>query len=203
VLNVTVAAPSAAGLVTVWPSGQPRQVTSNLNFRKGQDLANLVMVPVGADGKVNFYVEGPQSSQLIADVAGYVVGGAATAPGAFNSLAPSRVLDTRKNLGASGPVAPKTEFSVQMLGQNGIPASGVSAVVLNVTVAAPSAAGLVTVWPSGQPRQVTSNLNFRKGQDLANLVMVPVGADGKVNFYVEGPQSSQLIADVAGYIIGE
>lgn len=124
------------------------------------------------------------------------------AAGAFVSLAPSRILDTRTGLGASGPVAASGSVSLSVLGKNGIPASGVAAVVMNVTVADPAATGFVTVWPSGQPRQETSNLNFQKGQNIPNLVMVPVGSDGKIQLYNGSTGTVQLVADVAGYVIG-
>ena len=77
-----------------------------------------------------------------------------------------------------------------------------SAVALNVTVANPTAAGYITVWPSGALRQQTSNLNFQAGQNIPNLIIVPVGPDGKIQLYNGSPGTVQLIADVAGYIIG-
>jgi len=58
------------------------------------------------------------------------------------------------------------------------------------------------VWPSGTSRQVTSNLNFQAGQNIPNLVVVPVGADGKIQLYNGSPGTVQLVADVTGYIIG-
>jgi len=104
--------------------------------------------------------------------------------------------------GASGPVPSTGSISLQVTGQGGVPATGVSAVVVNVTVADPTSAGFITVWPSGMSRQVTSNLNFQAGQNIPNLVVVPVGADGKIQLYNGSPGTVQLIADVTGYIIG-
>jgi len=92
--------------------------------------------------------------------------------------------------------------SVQVTGQGGVPDSGVSAVAVNVTVADPAAAGYVTVWPSGSPPPASSNLNFQAGQNIPNLVIVPVGADGKIQLSNGSPGTVQLIADVAGYILG-
>ncbi|MDH6221506.1 hypothetical protein M2283_008853 [Streptomyces pseudovenezuelae] len=37
-----------------------------------------------------------------------------------------------------------------------------------------------------------------KGKTIANQVIVPVGSDGKVDFYAGS--TTQVIADVAGYI---
>ena len=202
VVNVTAVNPTSAGFITVWPSGTPRQVTSNLNFRAGQSIPNLVVVPVGADGKIQLYNGSSGTVQLIADVTGYIVGGTPTAPGAVASLPPARIMDTRTKQGASGPVPALGSVSLQVTGQGGVPATGVSAVVVNVTAADPTSAGYITVWPSGGTRQQTSNLNFQAGQSIPNLVIVPVGADGKIQLYNGSPGTVQLIADVTGYILG-
>jgi len=124
-----------------------------------------------------------------------------TAPGAVVPLSPARILDTRAGLGAAGPVPSTGSISVQVTGRGGVPATGVSAVAVNVTVVDPSTGGYITVWPSGTPRQETSNLNFQPGQTVPNLVVVPVGADGKIKLYNGSPGTVQLIADVAGYTL--
>ena len=51
----------------------------------------------------------------------------------------------------------------------------------------------------GGARPTVSNLNFTAGQTVANLVIVPVGADGKIRLYNGSPGTVQLIADIAGY----
>jgi len=74
----------------------------------------------------------------------------------------------------------------------------VTAVVLNVTATGPTASSFVTVYPDGGTRPVTSDLNFTAGETIPNLVVVPVGADGKVDFYNDAG-SVNLIADLSGY----
>ena len=155
-------------------------------FPAGADHPEHGVVPIGADGKIKLYNESTGTVQLLADVAGYIVGGTPTVPGAFASLAPTRILDTRSNLGAAGPVAAHGTVSLKVLGNGGVPATGVSAVALNVTVVDPAKAGFITVWPSGTARQLTSNLNFQAGQNIPNMVIVPVGADGKIQLF-NGP----------------
>src|SRR5450631_1003374 len=72
---------------------------------------------------------------------------AVNAAGGFTSVAPVRLLDTRGGLGAAqAAVAPAGTVSLQVAGQGGVPASGVAAVVLNVTVAEPTGAGCGTVY---------------------------------------------------------
>ena len=103
----------------------------------------------------------------------------ATAPGGYVALAPSRLLDTRSGVGvAAGPVAPFGTVSLQVTGQGGVPSSGVSAVVLNVTVAGSTAGGYVTVYADGEARPTASNLNYVTGQMVPNLVIAP-GRSGR------------------------
>ena len=125
---------------------------------------------------------------------------AAAAPSAFTSLAPYRLLDTRYGVGAANvAVAKGGTVHLQVATRGGVPATGVSAVVLNVTVTAPTKPGYVTVYGDGTTRPTASNLNFVAGQTIPNLVIAPVGANGKVALYNGTGGTIHLIADVSGY----
>ena len=100
--------------------------------------------------------------------------------GSFMSLSPSRVLDTRVGNGAPAAAGANAAITLQITGRGGVPTTGVGAVVLNVTVTRPTAAGFITVYPAGSGLPDASNLNFSAGQTMPNLVVVPVGADGMV-----------------------
>ncbi len=61
-------------------------------------------------------------------------------PGGFTAVTPARILDTRTGLGApAAKVAGGQTVELQVTGRGGIPAGGVSAVALNVTVTEPPA----------------------------------------------------------------
>jgi hypothetical protein len=212
VLNVTVTAPTGPGVITAYASGAavPTATTaSNLNYVKAQTVPNLVVAPVGANGQVSLVNISSQHSsvQLVADVAGYFIGGVPTAVGTFGSVSPARLLDTRAATevgGIRGPIAAGRSVSFQVDGKGGVPASDVSAVVLNVTVTGPTGPGVITAYASGAavPTATTaSNLNYVKAQTVPNLVVAPVGADGQVSLVNISSQHSSvnLIADVAGY----
>ena len=155
-------------------------------------------------------------------------GSSATATGGFHPINPTRILDTRNGTGISnGPIRrgdgsqPSTNplfraddaanHDLQVTGVAGIPRSGVSAVLLNVTAVTPPTAGFITVgprpagvgdvfndqftygnWPSA------SNLNTEVGATVPNLVLARVGAGGKIRLYnYNGP--THVVADVAGW----
>ena len=197
VVNVTVTNPSTGGYLTVYPTGSNRPTASNLNFGAGQTVPNLVQVALGEGGAISFYNSGG-STDVIADVAGYMTDGGGT-DGLYVPVTPTRVLDTRSGVGVpAARVEGGGVVALPLAGSGGLPASGVGAVILNVTVTNPSAGGYLTVWPDGQPRPVASNVNFQAGQTVANRVVVKVGAGGKVDFY-KGAGSADVIADVVGW----
>ncbi|MDN3496151.1 hypothetical protein QL996_09450 [Planococcus sp. APC 4015] len=202
VVNVTATGPNSGGFVTVYPTGTTQPTASNVNYTANQSIPNLVTVKVGTSGRVNLANNAPGTVHLIADVAGYYLAGTVTQPGAFVSVDPARVLDTRVGNGAAQtPVGSNGTVGLQITGRGGVPGSGVSAVVVNVTVTSPTAGGFVTVYPSGTTQPTASNLNFRGGQSVPNLVTVKVGTDGKINLTNNSSGSVNLIADVAGYYL--
>ena len=200
VLNVTVTQPTASGVVTVYPDGSVRPATSNLNFVRGQTVPNLVISRVGGNGVVDLQVATAGRAHLIADISGYYLSGAPAAPGSFTALNPVRLLDTRAGVGtARAAVSGGHDVHLQVAGQGGVPGSGASAVVLNVTVTSPTSTGVVTVYAHGAALPGTSNMDFVRGQTVPNLVIAPMGTGGMVDLHVASAGTVQLIADVFGY----
>ncbi|WP_153882800.1 hypothetical protein [Streptomyces sp. CB01881] len=196
-LNITVTDPvGGAGHIIAFPDGTERPTTSNVNYTEGQTVPNLAIVPVGADGYVTLYNRGAASVNLIADIAGYF----SHAPAAgYTGVSPTRVVDTREGLGtARGQVAGWASFPVQVRGAAGVP-YGAKAVALNVTVTDPKTDGHLTVYPGGQGAPTASNVNFRAGQTVANSVIVPIGADGRIQVLNGAAGASDVIVDVVGY----
>jgi len=101
------------------------------------------------------------------------------------------LLDTRDGTGAPKAAVPAFgTVTLQVTGTGGVPATGVSAVVLNVTVTDPTSPGYVTVYGAGTTRPTASNLNFVPTQDVPNLVIAPIGTGGKVTLYNGSPAPS-------------
>ena len=202
VMNVTAADETGDGVITAYPDGGALPKSSNLNFIAGRNVPNLVTVKVGADDKVDLHNGSPASTDLIADVAGYYV---QTTDGSYylpNS--PDRVLDTRKGTGGvTGAVGPGSTISLsvpqctQGSGSSARSATA-TAVAMNVTAVSPTAGGVVTVYPDGANLPTASNLNYNKGQNIPNMVVVAVGSDGKIKFHNTSTGSVQLVADLEG-----
>jgi len=198
-MNVTVTATSSAGYLTVHPTGVARPLASTITFAQNATVAIRTMVKLGAGGKVTIY-NGLGSTDVIVDVGGWYTDASRSGTlGALVPLTPSRILDTRDNTGGvSGPVPAEGTVDVQVTGRGGVPATGVRAVVLNATVTAPAGVGYMTVFPTGAARPLASDLNFAGGETQANLVVVQVGAGGKVS--LASSAATHVIFDVAGWI---
>ena len=278
VLNVTVTGSANAGYVQAFPTGTGQLgASSNLNLNyPGQTMAALVTVPIGGGGQVSFFdVPG---GHLIADVFGYYTETPASSDGRYQTVTPTRILDSRDRTGMapivvppgpqppanprntvncddfanwtqantwfwtyypyygdvavldadndlipceSLPGAPKAPYrppappappapdlnpkpsagaviDLQITGRGGVPSSGVSAVVLNVTATDSDGSGWIQVIPSGAAVGSSSNLNINgRGETVANQVVVPVGSNGRVLLSLA--VGTDVIADVAAY----
>jgi murein DD-endopeptidase MepM/ murein hydrolase activator NlpD len=196
VLNATVTNASQLSYLTVYPSGIARPVTSNMNFVAGQTLANLALVGVGSSGRISVY-NAAGAADVILDVSGWVAADGTTTgtAGIFRPTPSTRILDTR---GTFNTLGPGQSLRLQVAGQGGIPATGVSAVVVNLTATNTASAGWLSAFPTGVTTPPTSSINFAAGQTLANRAIVPVGTGGNITLYNGGGRMDVLV-DVSGW----
>lgn len=198
-VNLTEAANTAGGFLTAYPQGSSVPTVSNLNFVGGQIVANRVVVPVNpANGQFSIFNHAG-STDVVLDVDGYFTDstGAAGAGSLYNSVTPSRVIDTR----SSSPIGPGGNLNVVLAGHNGLPAQNsadpVSAAVLNVTEADNTAGGFLTVSPS-TPAPTASDVNFVPGAIVANGDIASTGPDGSINVFNHAG-NTDVVLDVSGY----
>lgn len=199
VLNVTVTQPKAGGYITVYETGmKQRPATSNLNYAAGQTVANLVTVPLEPGDDVLLFVGSAGSAQLVADLEGYYTTGDDPTNAGFASLTPTRIMDTRNGTGGvGGRVGAFGHVSLPV--PSSVPV-GATAMVMNVTVVNSASGGNLTVYPDGPGGVPTaSNINFGAHQVKPNLVIVPIPADRKIDFYLSSSGSADLVADLEGY----
>ncbi|MDP9019821.1 MAG: hypothetical protein M3N25_03300, partial [Actinomycetota bacterium] len=198
VVNLTVTGPSAASHLTAWPTGSPRPETVSVSFGTNQTIAGLAAAKLGTNGKVSLF-NASGEAHVIADVVGWYDDATTTSGARYTPLSPSRILDTRYGNGApTAKVGPGASLDLQATGRGGVPSSGVSAVVVNVTVTEPTAGSHLTAWPTGSSRPVASNLNYVRNQTVPNLVVAKVGTNGKVSLFNNSGET-HIVADVVGY----
>jgi hypothetical protein len=204
VANVTVTDTTSGGFLTVWPADLAQPLASSLNWPAGATVGNLVTVPVSASGQISIY-NSAGATEVIVDVDGYVASAASGTAGLSEPLAPSRICDTRASAvsGITDQCTGKTlgaasTLTVQVTGEGGVPSTGVSAVVANVTVTDTTSAGFLTIWPVGQPEPLASSLNWAAGATVGNLVTVPVSASGQISIY-NSAGASDVVVDVESW----
>ena len=183
--------PPAPSYVSVFPAGSAMPATSNINFVAGEQLANRVIIPLGAGGAVTIFNASGRVN-VVVDVGGWftdtttVVGGSR-----FAAIPVQRMLDTRNGFGAI------PEGGIAAIAFSDTASIGVTAIVANFTIVAASQPSYLTVWPAGSGQPVASDLNYAAGQTVANLVIARIGSGGfNVYNYFGRPQ---LVIDLAGY----
>ena len=186
-LNVTATGATQNGYVTVWPCSEIKPPTSSVNYAAGEDIPNTVIGSPDAYGKI--CLDSLTPVNLIVDLSGWFISG-----DGLHTFTPQRAFDLRQS-GFVLTADNQAEF--QMTGNFGIPTTGVSSVILNVTATGATAPGYITVWPCDQPQPYTSNLNYLPYQDIPNAVIATVDANGQVCFASSSP--TFLIADISGW----
>jgi RHS repeat-associated protein len=166
-------------------------------------LATSFADPTAVHGVVHHY------AVTAVDQAGnelQAVTSAATPPpgGDLYTVAPCRVLDTRDPQGPYGGPAlgAGQPRAFPLVGRCGIPATA-RAIVANLTVVAPTAAGNVRAYPGGIPAPTASVINFPADIVRANNAILGIQQDGTGTLILQAGQPAgatvHVLLDVTGY----
>jgi glucose/arabinose dehydrogenase len=202
-VNLTFLPTASDGFLTAWQPRTTLPPSSNINSQGGQAAANSSVVPVDADG--NVMVFSSVRADVIVDVIGFfdvAAGGVATA-GRFTPSTPVRAADTRvpataSNIYTSAPAGAETVVNVPIAGHYGITSANTSVAVIVTAIARPDAVGgYAVVKPHGGAEPPSSNVNVNGFGDVrANLVVVPLGADGSIDIRLH--EVVYVLVDVVG-----
>ena len=112
---------------------------------------------------------------------------------------PTRLADTRE----SGAVGQSGTINIKVVDGTVAPATGTTAVVLNLTVVGPSGVGFWTAYAHGAIRPLAASLYVDErasmlgaGLAMPNLVTVPVGADGTIDIFSQS--GGHVVVDMLG-----
>lgn len=226
-LSVTAVDATSPGFLNVYPTGATANTTSVVNFVPGAAgcttpdcvVPNLVIVQISPSGQLTIH-NGPAiggSVDVVVDLQGYFTTNNAGVSGAghYNTTAPTRVADTRCGetppvTGAGDctaiPAGNKTlktlttgqSVDVAVAGQGTIPATGLSAAVVQLTTTNPTTNGYLTAYPTGTTRPTASNVNWVVGQTTSNRAIVPLDSTGHLSLY-NFSGNTDVVVDVVGY----
>ncbi|WP_182111770.1 MULTISPECIES: SpoIID/LytB domain-containing protein [unclassified Actinotalea] len=168
------------------PAGEPAYVgpgTYDLTLT-GTDAAGATTAPFRTTVTVRRPADPPPVAAvpLVAN-AGYV------------PVTPTRLVDTRTTVQSLGA---GQRADVTVLGRAGVPTSGVTAVVLNVTAVGAVTDTHLRIWPAGLPMPGASVLNTDARRTQASMVTVGVGGDGKISIF-NAAGTTHYLVDVLGY----
>ncbi len=198
-LNVTVVSPVSAGSVTVYPTGGQRPATADVDFPTVATTAGLAISQLNGAGQITIYNNSNSAINVIADVSAWF--GQPTnsmdQQGRYQPIVPFRLLDTRK--APAKRMTPGSTVAIQVEGVSGIPATGVTAVMLNVTSVKPTGLGYLVTYPGASTKPATSTSQFQANETRAGRVIVGVGTDGKVDVYDSTNTDTDVLVDIVGW----
>jgi hypothetical protein len=198
--NLTVANPSFGWALYLGPQPMSVPYTSTINFNKGEIKGNSLTIGLNTDGTLSVtYMSNPgNTTDVVFDVTGYFLPN--TSGARFHAITPTRIVDSRIDLGLSAPLVANQPSTFQVLGKAGIPSNAI-AVTGNVTVADPTFGWAVYLGPEPDPSPSTSTVNFLTNQVKANSVTIALGSGGKLSatFMSHDGNTADLVFDVTGY----
>jgi hypothetical protein len=157
----------------------------------GQVVSSLAVVGVPASVMQAAIQVTTGSAHVELDSVGYYTGPTLFHDhgGLFQALTPAQLF--------KGGVGANSTTSIAVLGQGGVPASNVQAVLLNVTASAGAGAGSLSLKPSNATDHGTTSVGFAAGQTSANRVLVAMGPDGAISLLDRGAAVTALVEVLA------
>jgi hypothetical protein len=115
----------------------------------------------------------------------------------LTAIAPQRLVDTRSALGGQARQPAGGVVRVSVAGRTGIPADA-RAVVANITLVGPDAAGFATVYPCTAQIPDVSVLNHVTAQTVANSTIASLSAAGELCVFTSA--GADILVDVTGWL---
>jgi hypothetical protein len=203
VLLVSTFTPAANSSMVVYPSDSPDPGTRDLTLNTGQVSSNTVYAELGPDGRVT--IDPNTATDVTIVVQGYFESPPGAAGGGYTPINASRIADSRGTPPTGSctpsPCSPLTAGStksIQVTGQGGVPASGLSAAVLAITVTGTSATGFAQAYPTGTTRPNARSISYAANDTVTSTVTTKLSAGGAFDLYSFGGNLSYFV-DVVGY----
>jgi hypothetical protein len=197
-LQVSMRKPTWDSYVTAGPAGGAISDVRRVSAAANRSSSSLVVLPVGADGKVSFFTN-LGATDLIVNVVGYYID-------------PNAPLRVRRKMAVGGgdmfdAVTPNRAYSAVRIGRSGRfkaaiggtagtdPAS--SAAVVSVTVDKGKGSGNLFVYPAGADRPKSALLSY--GRDARTVqTVIPLGRNGSLMVENSGSAARAVDLDIVG-----
>lgn len=185
-LNVTAYSPSGNSNLVLYPSNASNPGTRDLSWMSGQTTSNTVIAKLGPDGRVK--IQANNTTHVTVDVQGYYEDpSGSTAGGTYTPQVAARIADSRDSSqqGTCDPspcdwLAANGITTVTVADKGNVPASGVSAVALTVTVTGTSAAGFGVAYPADAGTPSQRQIAFGNNDTVSTTIIAKLSSDGKI-----------------------
>ena len=156
-------------------------------WAKGQQVTDLAMVSTSG-GRAVIENAGAGTASFSVSVVGYdlYIGSNAV----FLPATPKR-LDT-VTIGA------RSSVPLAIAGRNGVPATGTTAVAVNLTASRAIAGGSLVAYADGTNWPPQMNLSYAADATIANAAIVMVGKDGAIRLFNAGSKPVTVNVDLTG-----
>lgn len=203
-MSMTVYTPGATGNAVVYPSDIARPNIQTINYSSGQTATNNVIAKVGADGRVAIYSTKAVNVEL--DVEGWFASATGPEGAAFTAVTPVRMVDTRSGsqMGqcpdaahVCSQIPAGGSIDVNVAGQAGLPATGATAIAVQITTYNPAATGTLTAYASTDAQPPTRAVSYKNGQTQTTAADVKIGANNRIK--LAASTAVNITVDVVGY----
>src|SRR5215472_2513428 len=201
VAQVSATSPALAGSVAVYRAGGPRPPLGSVSYGRGVPSTALVVVAPGTGGNVTLSASGGATGATV-DVVGYYALPGTAAGSVLTPVPAARIMNTATGTGtALGPLKAASPRTLTVTGARGVPATGVTGVLLEVTSAHASAPARVTVYPAGAKRPAITSASLARGGAATALVPVRPGTGGKVSVAISAGQANVAVDEIGYYVL--
>lgn len=208
VLNVTALSAEAYGWLNLYPSDAP-VTTSTLTYQAGEDTTGEDFTQLTSTGQVSVKNNGGGATHLLVSVKGYFMDASASqAGGEYYPVESTYLYDTRPGHVTGSPthddtpIPANSSVTIDVAGQQGIPATGATAVAVNVAVTSQTQTGWLTAYPSDQPQPTSAVVDFVPGESDSSFAVLPLTSTGKITMTNRSSGTLHLLVSVRGYFLG-
>lgn len=195
---------TAAGFISAWPTGGSSNSAPLVTYQaSGATAHGVYQGNLSASGQLTLLNTGSAAVTVTLGSEGYFLSAAATPAGSAYLDVPQAVAaNTSDGTGgvAEEAIPANSSITYPVEGVDGIPASGVTAVVEDVRAYQPQDNGFLTVYAAGGSDPGQPGVNFAGGGDQGNNLTIPmVSSAGQQTITNHSSGTVQVIVALRGY----
>ncbi|MEV0381413.1 phospholipase A2 [Nonomuraea sp. NPDC050643] len=202
-LKIEAVAPERFGWLTVYPSDAPT-TNATVTFSAKENTAGADHTRITSTGKITITNNSDAPVHVLVDVRGYFREAATVAGGTeYHPLPTAYLYDTRPGHGlgteTKAPIPAKGSLTFQVAGVSGMPATGATAVALNLVAANQKTTGWLSVRASDRPDPMVSTVAYVPGEHNGNLEIAQLTSTGKLTIANHNDTTVDVSVTVRGY----